>query len=84
MELTKTQYKQLEELMQIAGKLAKISNYQLMCTMLYIVEDGCKWKVLPKTYGKWHIVYVKFNRWSQNGTIAKAIVYLFSFFKTFF
>ena len=69
MKLTKIQYKKLEELMPIARKPAKVSNYQFMRAMLYIIENGCKWRSLPKKYGKWHTVYVKFNRWSKNGTI---------------
>ena len=31
--------------------------------------------VLLKKSGKWHTVYMKFNRWSKNGTIAKAIAF---------
>ena len=75
MKLTKIQYKKLEELMSIARKPAKVPNYKFMCVMLYIIENGCKWRVLPRKYGKWHTVYVKFNRWSKNGTIAKAIAF---------
>ena len=59
--------------MPIARKPAKVSNYKFMCAMLYIVENGCKWRALPKKYGKWHTIYVKFNRWSQNGTIARIL-----------
>ena len=76
MKLTKIQYKKLEELMLIARKPAKVSNYKFMCAMLYIIENGCKWRALPKKYGKWHTIYVKFNRWFKNGTL--------SFFKTLF
>ena len=57
--------------MPIARKPAKISNYEFMCAMLYIVENGCKWRALPKKYGKWHSIYMKFNRWSKNGTIQR-------------
>ena len=63
--------------MPIARKPAKVSNYKLMCAILYIIDNGCKWITLPKEYGKWHIVYVKFNRYSKNGTIAKVIVFFF-------
>ncbi len=73
MKLTKTQYKKLEGLMPIARKPAKISNYQFMCAMLYIVENGCKWRALPKKYGNWHTIYMRFSRWSKNGTITKII-----------
>ena len=60
--MTKIQYKNLEELMPVAIKPAKISNYKFIFAMLYIIENACKWKVLPRKYGKWHTVYVKFNR----------------------
>ena len=56
MKLTKIQYKKLEELMPIARKPAKISNYEFMCAMFYIIENGCKWRALPKKYGNWHTV----------------------------
>ena len=74
MKLTKIQYKKLEELMQIARKSAKVSNYKFMCAMLYIIENGCQWMALPKQYGKWHTVYMKCNRWFKNGTIARILV----------
>ena len=75
MQLTKIQCKKLEELIPTTRKPANVSNYKFMCAMLYIVENGCKWRALPKKYGKWHTIYVKFNRWSKNGTIAKAIAF---------
>ena len=42
MKLTKIQYKKLEELMPIARKPAKVSNCKFMCTMPYVIENGCK------------------------------------------
>ena len=59
--------------MPIARKPAKISNYEFMCAMLYIVENSCKWRALPKKYGNWHAIYMKFSRWSKNGTISKIL-----------
>ena len=77
MKLTKTRSKKLEILMSIARKPAKISNYKFMCAMLYIIENGCKWRTVPKKYGKWHAIYLKFSRWSKNDTIAQ-LLWLFS------
>ncbi len=81
MKFTKIQYKnkKLEELMPIAGKPAKISKYEFMCAMLYIIKNGCKWVTLPRKYGNWHAICMRFSRRSKNGTIAKFIVF---FFKT--
>ncbi len=39
--------------------------------MLYIIENGYKWRTLPEKYGKWHTIYMRFSRWSQNGTIQR-------------
>ena len=29
------------------------------------------WKVAHNLYGKWHTIYMRFNRWSKNGTIQR-------------
>ena len=73
MKLTKAQYKKLEGLMPIARKPAKISKYKFMCAMLFIIENGCKWMAPPKKYGNWHTIYIRFSRWSKNGTITKIL-----------
>lgn len=69
--MMKKQFAKIERLMPIARKKPSISNYQFMCALLYIIENGCKWRALPKKYGNWHTIYMKFNRWSKNGTISK-------------
>ena len=66
MKLTKKQYRKIEHLMPIPRKPPEISNYQFLCALLYMIENGCKWRALPKKYGKW-----RFNRWSKNGTIKR-------------
>lgn len=71
MKLTKKQFGKIKHLMPIARKPSKISNYQFLSAILYMIENGCKWRALPKKYGKWHSIYMKFNRWSKNGTIQR-------------
>lgn len=69
MELTKKQFKKIEHLMPVPRKKPIISNYDFMRALLYIIENGCKWRALPKEFGNWHTIYTRFNRWSKNGTI---------------
>ena len=57
--------------MPIERKPAKISNHQFLNALLHLIENGRKWRALPKTFGNWHTIYVKFNRWSKNGTIQR-------------
>ncbi len=39
-----------------------MSNFQLINAILYVTENGCKWRALPKVYGYWHTIYVRMNR----------------------
>ena len=71
MKLTRKQFAETEHLMPVAGKKSTVWNYQFLCALLYIIENGCKWRALPKKYGKWHTIYMRFSRWSQNGTIQR-------------
>ena len=43
--------------------------------MFYVMKNGCKLRALPKKYGKWHTIYMKFNRWSNSDIIIKAIAF---------
>ena len=81
MKFTKTQYKKLRELKLIAREPAKISNYKFMCAMFYIIENDGKWRSLPKKYGNWHTIYMRFSRWSITVQLPKRLRF---FFKTLF
>ena len=35
--------------------------------VLYVMENGCKWRRLPERFGNWHTIYTRMNRWSKNG-----------------
>jgi transposase len=37
--------------------------------ILYVAEQGCKWRGLPKRFGNWHTIYTRMNRWSKNGVL---------------
>jgi hypothetical protein len=37
--------------------------------MLYVAEQGRKWRGLPKRCGNWHIIYTRMDRWSKNGVL---------------
>lgn len=69
MELTKEQFSKIEHIMPVPRKKPTITNYDFMKALLYIIENGCKWRALPKEYGNWHTIYTRFNRWSKNGVI---------------
>jgi len=57
-------------------KPAKISNLDVLDAVLYLVENGCRWRGLPKEYGDWHVIYVRVNRWAKKGVLQAAFVQL--------
>ena len=67
MEIKKEQYEQIKECFSKQRKPAKISNLDVLNAALYVVENGCKWRSLPKEYGDWHVIYVRINRWAKKG-----------------
>jgi transposase len=71
MTLTYEQFYKIQHLMPTQRRKAEIGNYDFLCAILYIIENGCKWRALPKEYGNWHTIYVKLNRWSKNGTLER-------------
>ena len=50
------------------GKVS-LSNLQVLNAILYVAEQGCKWRGLPKRFGPWHTIYMRMHRWAQNGVL---------------
>lgn len=71
MEISQKQYKRIEKYFPKQRGNVKISNYDFINAILYIAENGCKWRALPKEYGKWYTIYKRFNRWVENGVIQR-------------
>lgn len=71
MNITKEQYAKIEKYFPIQRGNVKIDNYTFINAILYIAENGCKWRALPEKYGKWNSVYQRFKRWCENGVIQR-------------
>ncbi len=50
-----------------AGRPQKVNNYQVWSAMLYVLRTGIPWRDLPKCYGYWHTVYLRFKKGSDRG-----------------
>ena len=71
MKINRKEFEKIKNLMPIARKPTKISNQQFLNALLYMIENGCKWRAMPKKFGNWHTIYMRFSRWAKNGTIRK-------------
>jgi len=52
------------------GVTAK-DNRLFVEAVLWIARTGSPWRDLPKCFGHWHRVYVRYNRWSKKGIWSK-------------
>jgi transposase len=46
-----------------------LTNLQVLNAILYVAEQGCKWRGLPKRFGRWHTIYMRMSRWAKNGVL---------------
>jgi transposase len=46
-------------------------NLHVLNAILFVLENGSKWRLLPKEYGNWHSIYTRMNRWSKNGVLSR-------------
>ena len=46
-----------------------MSNLNVLNAILYVAEQGCKWRGLPHRFGNWHTIYTRMNRWSKSGVM---------------
>ena len=69
MEITEAQFRRIDsELPRQRGNV-KVTNLQFLNALLYVAEQGCKWRGLPKRFGPWHTIYTRMNRWAKNGVL---------------
>ena len=76
MQITQEQYEKIAKYLPTQRGNVSMTNLQLINAILYVTENGCKWRALPESYGNWHTIYVRMNRWSKNGVLARVFAAL--------
>ena len=76
MQITQEQYEKIAKYLPRQRGNVSMSNLQLINAILYVTENGCKWRALPEAYGNWHTIYVRMNRWSKNGVLSRVFAAL--------
>ena len=76
MELIESQYQRIADCLPRQRGNVSMTNLQLLNALLYVVEQGCKWRGLPKHFGNWHTIYTRMNRWSKAGVLDRVFAQL--------
>lgn len=69
MEITEAQYSRIEPILPRQRGNVSMPNLTVLNAILYVAEQGCKWRGLPQRFGNWHTIYTRMNRWSKSGVL---------------
>jgi transposase len=78
MKLTDKQYNRIAVLLPKQRGNVKIDNRTMLNALIYRCKNGCSWRGLPKEFGHWHVIYMRFSRWRQNGVMERVYEALFA------
>ncbi len=71
MEITPEQFALVEHCLPKQRGNVSVTNLQVVNAMLYLAEQGCKWRGLPHRFGNWHTIYTRMRRWAKAGVLDK-------------
>jgi len=71
MSINQEQYDKIKHILPTQRGNVNVKNIKFINALLYICENGCKWRRLPKEYGSWNAIYKRFHRWVEDGIIDK-------------
>jgi len=76
MYLTEEQFRRIEGCFPTQRGNVRISNRDVLNAILYVAENGCKWRSVPKRFGRWHTIYTRMNRWAKAGVLDRVFTAL--------
>ena len=75
--ISREQYELIREYLEKAKKKTKpreLDLYEIVCAILYIVKGGVQWRMLPKDFPKWQIVYYYFRVWKTENSNGRTLL----------
>jgi transposase len=71
MEITRQQYERVSHCFPKPRGTLRYGNLEVLNAILYIAENGAKWRRLPNQFGHWHTVYTRMRGWAKTGVLAR-------------
>ena len=69
MEITTEQYERIEHCFPKPHGKLRYDHLSILNAILYIAENGAKWRRLPERYGHWHTVLHAHERLGKEGCL---------------
>jgi len=67
MEWTAEQIDRIQHLFPKPRGTVKIDHLIFLQALQYVAANGCRWRAMPKEFGKWYTIYQRFRRWIDLG-----------------
>jgi transposase len=76
MEISAEQFARIEQYLPRQRGNVSHENLNVINAILFVAENGCKWRALPKRFGNWHTIYTRMNRWAKAGVLDRLFAQL--------
>jgi len=71
MEISQVQYERIADCFPVHRGNVAYDNLKVLDAILYVMENGGKWRRLPERFGNWHTIYMRMSRWYKSGVLDK-------------
>ena len=71
MKISEAEFERIAGYFPVQRGNVKTENRTFINAILYVAENGCKWRALPPEFGNWATIYKKFNRWAKSGVMQR-------------
>ena len=62
-DLTDAQWNNIREYLDNKNRRRKFSLRSIWNALMYVVKTGCQWRMLPKDFPQWQLVYYYYRKW---------------------
>ncbi len=76
-DISREEYNLIREDLEGAKKTTRPIRYDLydvVCAVLYVIQGGIQWRMLPSDYPKWQSVYYHFRVWSEKDETGASVL----------
>ena len=61
------QIKGFFEQKRVFGRPLRHDRRKIVNAIFYVTRSGCQWRMLPKDFPPWEVVYYYFQKWNREG-----------------
>ena len=64
-DLSESQWQFIKKTLELDDRKRKHNLRSIWDAIHYLVKTGCQWRMLPKDFAKWELVYCYYKKWSD-------------------